>query len=85
MVLAKRSCSYLALDNGAGTVLDGKRLPDLERLLQAEEMRRFCGSTSSTTTSFPAIVGSRCILLGQDISETWISPSMPGSTQQNAP
>ncbi len=52
-------------------------------------MRRFTGSTSSTITStsceVETILPGWTFFLVHDISETWIRPSMPGSSSTNAP
>ena len=52
-------------------------------------MRRFCGSTSSTITStswlVETILPGCTFFLVQLISETWTSPSTPGSSSTNAP
>jgi len=80
----------LALDLGANRVTLDERLPRvLQRLLEAEEMRRLEASTSSTCTStswlVEMILPGWTFFLVHDISETWISPSMPGSSSTNAP
>ncbi|MDT4886176.1 hypothetical protein FQZ97_1224930 [compost metagenome] len=53
------------------------------------EMRRLSGSTSSTTTStsweVETILPGWTFFLVQLISETWIRPSMPGSSSTKAP
>ena len=57
--------------------------------LSPSEMRRFTGSTSSTCTStscdVETIFPGCTFFLVHDISETWIRPSMPGSSSTNAP
>ena len=53
------------------------------------EMRRLTGSTSriwtSTSWEVETIFPGWTFFFVQDISETWISPSMPGSSSTNAP
>ena len=57
--------------------------------LRPSEMRRLAGSTSSTTTSTSCVVDrilpGCTFFLVHDISETWMRPSMPGSSSTNAP
>ena len=68
-------------------VLD-EHLHGLHGLLQTEEDRRLTGSTSRTCTSTSCEVGDDLAderSFVQDISDTWISPSMPGSSSTNAP
>src|ERR1700689_4421860 len=57
--------------------------------LRPSEIRRLTGSTSSTCTStscdVETILPGCTFFLVHDISETWISPSMPGSSSTKAP
>src|SRR6201998_1791448 len=57
--------------------------------LSPSEMRRLTGSTSSTCTStsceVETILPGCTFFLVHDISETWIKPSIPGSSSTNAP
>ena len=57
--------------------------------LRPSEMRRLTESTSSTCTStsceVETILPGCMFFLVHDISETWIRPSMPGSSSTNAP
>ena len=52
-------------------------------------MRRFTGSTSriitSTSCEVETILPGWTFFLVHDISETWIRPSMPGSSSTKAP
>ena len=71
-------CSSMKASHGFGMTCFRPRL-----------MRRFCGSTSSTITStswlVETILPGCTFFLVQLISETWTSPSTPGSSSTKAP
>ena len=81
----------LALDLGADRVLLDEALPRVApcTCFRPSEMRRFCGSTSSTITStswlVETILPGCTFFLVQLISETWTRPSTPGSSSTKAP
>ncbi len=75
----------LALDHRTDRVLLDEGLPGFCRVcLSPREMRRLTGSTSSTITStscdVETILPGWTFFLVHDISETWIRPSIPGSS-----
>ena len=80
----------LALDGRADRVLLGEGLPRvLQGLLEAQRDAALVGidleHLTSTSWLVETILPGWTFFLVQDISETWIRPSMPGSSSTNAP
>ncbi len=80
----------LALDGRTDGVTFSEIVPRIgEGLLEAERDAALDGSTSrictSTSWEVETILPGWTFFFVQDISETWMRPSMPGSSSTNAP